>query len=66
MENTNENAHLNIETVTPDTEKEGLANDQKYNHRVENEGSKDVDDKAEADKAEGTDDPASNVETIAP
>ncbi|MEJ7557853.1 MAG: hypothetical protein WKF66_06050 [Pedobacter sp.] len=48
MENTNENAHLNIETVTPETENEGLPNDQKHNHRVENEGTKDASDHADA------------------
>ena len=29
-----EDIHLNIETVTPDTEKEGQPNDQKYNHTL--------------------------------
>ena len=29
-----EDIHLNIETVTPDTEKEGQPNDQKYNHSL--------------------------------
>jgi len=53
MENNNENAHLNIETVTPDTEKDGQPNDQKNNHRVENEGGKDAGEKSEADKPEG-------------
>ena len=56
MENTNENPHLNIETVTPDTEKDGQPNDQRHNHRVENEVANDSDEKPEADKAEGTGD----------
>lgn len=30
-----EDVQLNIETVTPDTEKEGLPNDQKHNHASE-------------------------------
>ena len=34
--------HLNIETVTPETEGEGKPNDQKYNYRVENEVSGDA------------------------
>lgn len=54
MENSEENPHLNIETVTPDTEKDGQPNDQKFNHRVENEAAKDSDEKPEADKPEGT------------
>jgi hypothetical protein len=54
MENSNENAHLNIETVTPDTEKDGQPNDQKYNHRVENEGTKEANEQSEADTAEAT------------
>jgi len=55
MESNNENAHLHIETVTPDTEKDGQANDQKYNHRVDNEASKEADERSEADKPEGED-----------
>ena len=54
MENSEENPHLNIETVTPDTEKDGQPNDQKFNHRVVNEAAKDSDEKPEADKPEGT------------
>lgn len=53
MENSEENPHLNIETVTPDTEKDGQPNDQKFNHRVENEAAQDSDQKSEADKPEG-------------
>lgn len=34
MENKKDNPHLKIETVTPDTEKDGLPNDQKNNHPV--------------------------------
>lgn len=33
----NEEIQLEIETVTPDTEKEGLPNDQKHNKRLEDE-----------------------------
>lgn len=54
MENSNENAHLNIETVTPDTEKDGQPNDQKHNHRVENEGAKESDEKPAADQSAAT------------
>jgi hypothetical protein len=54
MENSEENPHLNIETVTPETEKDGQPNDQKFNHRVENEAAKKSDEKPEADKPEGT------------
>ena len=55
MENSEENPHLNIETVTPDTEKDGQPNDQKFDHRVENEAAKESDEKPEADKPEGND-----------
>ena len=55
MENSEENPHLNIETVTPDTEKDGQPNDQKFNHRVENEAAKESDEKPEADEPEGND-----------
>jgi hypothetical protein len=54
MENTDENVRLNIETVTPETDNEGQPNDQKFNHRVENEASQESDEKPEADKPEGT------------
>jgi hypothetical protein len=54
MENSEENPHLNIETVTPETEKDGQPNDQKFNHRVENEAAKESDEKPEADEPEGT------------
>jgi hypothetical protein len=54
MENSEDNPHLNIETVTPDTEKDGQPNDQKFNHRVENEAAKESDEKPEADKPEAS------------
>jgi hypothetical protein len=62
MEDSNQNAHLNIETVTPDTEKDGQPNDQKYNHRVENEGRDDSTPNAPDDHGDG----APEVETVAP
>lgn len=43
--------HLNIETVTPETEGEGKPNDQKYNHRVENEVSGDSEKEPHSHKA---------------
>lgn len=54
MENTEDNPHLNIETVTPDTEKDGQPNDQKNNHRINNEGDKAQDRNTEPDQPEGT------------
>lgn len=38
---------LDIETVTPDTEKDGLPNDQKNNKKVENEAESKSDDSSE-------------------
>ena len=49
MENSKENPHPEIETVTPDTD-DGQPNDQKHNHRVKNEATDDAEEKpSEAD-----------------
>lgn len=62
MEDSKKDAHLNIETVTPDTEKDGQPNDQKHNHRSDQPIADDAQEKPATESKEVKDEATETTE----